>query len=156
MDLISTNTDAVLHKALDGLMARHNAISSNLANVDTPGYKAIKVDFENKLQEAVKNVEGQKESTKQLNMGSQLDSGYLKMNTTDTKHIGAHTIKPYEVGIKAYQEDSITVRSDGNAVDIDTETTELAKNTMKYQAVAQFQGKNFRMMQELLKGLGGA
>ena len=33
-------------KALDGLLLRHEAISNNIANIDTPGYKRIDVNFE--------------------------------------------------------------------------------------------------------------
>lgn len=40
-------------KALDAMWMRANAISNNIANNDTPGYKAKKVDFENQLTSAL-------------------------------------------------------------------------------------------------------
>jgi flagellar basal-body rod protein FlgB len=44
---------AVLGFALDGLAARQRTIADNLANIDTPGYRASYVDFESQLRSAV-------------------------------------------------------------------------------------------------------
>jgi flagellar basal-body rod protein FlgB len=49
-------TDAVsltLHTALNGLSTRQNVIADNIANVDTPGYRARSVDFESSLRKAI-------------------------------------------------------------------------------------------------------
>ena len=49
-------TDAVshaLHSALDGISLRQNVIADNIANVDTPGFRASAVDFESSLRSAV-------------------------------------------------------------------------------------------------------
>jgi flagellar basal-body rod protein FlgB len=51
-------SDAVtnaLHSALNGLSQRQNVIADNIANVDTPGFRATSVEFESSLQEAIKN-----------------------------------------------------------------------------------------------------
>lgn len=50
---ISDTTTAALHRALDGLDQRQQAIASNLANLETPGYLAREVDFEDSLRLAV-------------------------------------------------------------------------------------------------------
>ena len=44
----------VLGKAADGAWARNEALSNNIANVDTPGYKRQDVSFETELQHALK------------------------------------------------------------------------------------------------------
>jgi flagellar basal-body rod protein FlgB len=46
-----------LRVAVAGLTARQNAISDNIANIETPGYQARKVKFEEALSSAVKNGE---------------------------------------------------------------------------------------------------
>ena len=46
-------TTDVLKSALDGLMSRQRAIADNIANIQTPGFLARRVDFESKLQQAV-------------------------------------------------------------------------------------------------------
>ncbi|HEY0118554.1 MAG TPA: flagellar basal body protein [Cellulomonas sp.] len=47
-----------LHSALDGLSARQQAIANNVANLQTPGYHAQRVDFESALAQAVANGSG--------------------------------------------------------------------------------------------------
>jgi flagellar basal-body rod protein FlgB len=49
-------TTAVLHRALDGAWQRQKTIAANIANHETPGYKAIKVEFEAALDRAVRNM----------------------------------------------------------------------------------------------------
>jgi flagellar basal-body rod protein FlgB len=44
---------SVLHSALDGLALRERVIADNIANVDTPGFRASSVDFESSLQSAI-------------------------------------------------------------------------------------------------------
>jgi flagellar basal-body rod protein FlgB len=45
--------DAVLHAALDGIAMRQRVIADNIANVDTPGFRATTVDFESSLRAAI-------------------------------------------------------------------------------------------------------
>ncbi|MGK7346425.1 MAG: flagellar basal body rod protein FlgB [Candidatus Nitrospinota bacterium M3_3B_026] len=42
-----------LQKALDMTVARQNAVAANIANASTPGYKALRVKFEDKLKAAI-------------------------------------------------------------------------------------------------------
>jgi flagellar basal-body rod protein FlgB len=44
---------SVLNSALDGLALRQRVIADNIANVDTPGFRATSVDFETSLQAAI-------------------------------------------------------------------------------------------------------
>lgn len=50
---VSDSVSAVLGYALDGLSLRQNTIADNLANIDTPGFRATAVDFESVLRSAV-------------------------------------------------------------------------------------------------------
>ncbi|MCU1367713.1 MAG: flagellar basal-body rod protein FlgB [Ilumatobacteraceae bacterium] len=50
---VSDSVTQALHVALNGLDARQRAISSNVANLETPDYHAHKVDFEDSLRSAV-------------------------------------------------------------------------------------------------------
>ena len=53
MDLITSRTIDILHLGMDGLMDRQHAISSNIANVQTPDYKRKEVAFESQLAEII-------------------------------------------------------------------------------------------------------
>jgi flagellar basal-body rod protein FlgB len=46
-------TQLALEKAIEGASARQQAIAENLANVDTPGYQRVDVDFHKTLQNAM-------------------------------------------------------------------------------------------------------
>ncbi len=46
-------TASAVHSALSGLAARQRAIADNVANVETPGFTAARVDFEDSLRAAL-------------------------------------------------------------------------------------------------------
>jgi flagellar basal-body rod protein FlgB len=48
-------TISALHAALRGLSARQRAISDNIANLETPGFRAGRVDFESSLADALQS-----------------------------------------------------------------------------------------------------
>lgn len=49
-------TAAGLLKAAEGSFLRQQVIASNLANAETPGYKAMEVDFETALSQALEHA----------------------------------------------------------------------------------------------------
>ena len=49
----SDRVEGVLHTALAGLNLRHDVIADNIANIDTPNFRASSVDFESSLRAAV-------------------------------------------------------------------------------------------------------
>ena len=51
--MFDDRASASLRVALGGLAARQQAIANNIANIETPGYRARKVKFEEALQSAV-------------------------------------------------------------------------------------------------------
>ena len=56
MDLISSRTIDILKLGMDGLMERQHAISSNIANVNTPDYQRKEVAFESQLAEIIEKI----------------------------------------------------------------------------------------------------
>lgn len=50
---VSDAVQRVLGTALDGVSLRQNVIADNIANVDTPGFRALSVDFESSLRSAI-------------------------------------------------------------------------------------------------------
>ena len=55
MDLITSSTMHTLKLGMDGLLARQQAVSSNIANVMTPGYQRQEVSFEGQLYEMMED-----------------------------------------------------------------------------------------------------
>ena len=58
MNWIETPTMQRLERYLDLVTFRHELISSNLANVDTPGYRTQDIDFEGEMRRAEQRLEG--------------------------------------------------------------------------------------------------
>ncbi|WP_110208253.1 flagellar basal body rod protein FlgB [Nocardioides daejeonensis] len=54
---VSDGVSAVLHAAVNGVSVRQNVIADNIANVDTPGYRATSIDFESSLRGAIADGE---------------------------------------------------------------------------------------------------
>lgn len=108
----------MLKKSLDASSLRQQTIVNNIANINTKGYKAKRVDFEEELKKA-------------------LGTDDIKsLVTTNGKHIGGiasiRGVKPIIV-----EDTSTSVKSDGNNVDIDSEMVILAKNQLIYNALVQ-------------------
>ena len=55
--LIGDTTSATLHAALSGLAQRQRVTADNIANIQTPGFLAGRVDFESSLKGALRNGE---------------------------------------------------------------------------------------------------
>jgi flagellar basal-body rod protein FlgB len=107
---------AILEKALDASWMKNEVISNNIANVNTPGFKKSSVRFEDQMASA----------TSEFQLGSiQKDSKFLPIGN-DSRSISSPEI---------VQESFTSVRKDGNNVDVDVEMAELAKNTIKFNAI---------------------
>ncbi|AGB40622.1 flagellar basal-body rod protein FlgB [Halobacteroides halobius DSM 5150] len=130
MDLFGQNFD-LLQKSLDGLSTRHKAISSNIANVDTPGYKRRKVNFKEQLTKAL--------------------DGNNNLAITDKSHISLNSRSISSVEPKVSIEEDTKIRSDGNNVSIDAEMANLAKNTLEYQATIKQLSNQFGRLNLVIK-----
>ena len=55
--MFNDTTMGAVHSALSGLSARQRTIADNIANINTPGFLAGRVEFENALKSAVESGE---------------------------------------------------------------------------------------------------
>jgi flagellar basal-body rod protein FlgB len=106
--------------------------TSNVANAQTPGYKAIKLDFEEALSRAL-DVDGN-----------------LTMNTTDEKHFnvgsgGFNNLEP-----EVYENPNGVVSENGNTVDVEAEMANMAENKIMYDATVQLINKKLGLMKYAL------
>lgn len=117
LDRILTST-GVLEKSLDAALLRNEAVSQNIANVDTPGYKRKTVAFEEYLNDAT--------------------AGRIKGIRSHPEHIplGQKNVEDIDMKI-GVDGGSNSMRLDGNNVDIEIEMAEMAKNTIRYNVMAQ-------------------
>lgn len=118
----------VLDKAADASWLRNEAISNNIANVDTPNYKRQDVAFEATLQRAMRN--------------SRYESVDAKVSGLDTKSLRVETYTDHS---------DFSYRIDGNNVDIDTENAYLASNQIRYNALIASSNEEFSRLTMVMK-----
>ena len=118
----------VLDKAADASWIRNEAISNNIANVNTPGYKRQDVNFEEQLRKAMKN------------------SRYISIDERVAK-VDLDRLNP----ITYRDHSTLSYRLDGNNVDIDTENVELASNQIRYQGLTDSISKHFEGLQSVMR-----
>lgn len=119
-----------LQRALDGLARRQQALSNNIANVDTPGYQRRDVSFETELQAR---------------------SGGGRLAATAPGHIIATASEGNLLqSIMTASGRSTSMRADGNDVDIDYEMTRAAETSLRYQVLSQVTTSRFATLRELI------
>jgi len=122
-----------MEKALDASLARNDTISQNLANIDTPNYKRKDVAFEQYLNDS-------------------LNKTNLEGNLTDKRHIAINSKDIDKIQPTLSEDNSdVSMRIDGNNVDVDSEMAYLAKNTIKYNALVQLINSNFSKIKNVIR-----
>ena len=122
-------------RALNLRAQRHEMIVSNLANADTPGYKAFDLMVEASMRQ-------QNESGNHLNM-KRTQPGHLP-----TARTSETTITPKIVRLP--EQDNL--RGDGNTVDMDREMASLSSNQLLYRTSAQIVAKDFQLLKKVISG----
>lgn len=115
------------HQALSLRAARQELLSSNVANADTPNFKAKDFDFASVLREKLSPTVG-------LNK--------VGLNTTSSQHINSAT--QGILGDRILYRVPLQPSADGNTVDMDTERMRFADNSIKYDASITFITNEFR------------
>ena len=118
----------VLDRAADAAWQRNEAISNNIANVDTPGYKRQDVAFESVLQQALGN-----------NRYESMDD---KVANVDLSRLRGRAYVDYA---------NYSYRLDGNNVDIENENVMLAENQLKYQGLISSINQEFTNLKTVMK-----
>lgn len=106
-----------LGRGLAAATMRHEVISNNIANVNTPNFKRSAVNFEDLL-------------AKELHLG---DGSRMDMIRTHDRHLPIAI--PGKTNAVIEEDDTTTMRVDNNNVDIDSEMADLAKNQLYYNAM---------------------
>ena len=120
-----SGTDSYLRAAMSGLAARQRAIANNVANVDTPGFKASEVRFEDVLSNALKSG----------TPGSAINQSSLNSAAS-----------------RSTLEDATSTRADGNNVDIDREMESLSEANLNYSALTQVMSTRLGILRSVIKG----
>jgi len=113
---------------------RTGFISSNIANADTPNYKAQDIDFKSVL----RNVADEDSAS--------------RLKTTSERHLQPAGGSAFDAEVLYRQPFQASI--DGNTVDPQIEKAEFAQNAVQYQASLDFLGGRFKGLTSAIKGRG--
>jgi len=137
--LFNSTNIPLLSKALDAYTLRHRAISSNIANISSAGYRAQEVSFEDQL-------------------AASRAQGGVTVAVTDPRHIATSADNPADVTPSVHDVPlppggAAAANASGvNNVDIDTEMAELARNQIRFRFAARLLAGTFKDIQESIRG----
>ncbi len=128
MDMSTSNSTLMMKKSLDYLWQKQSAILDNIANVETPGYKAKYVTFEDSLNDALRtSVTGE---------NVQRDS---------RRAIG-------EASIEVHTAETESTRLDDNGVNITEQSVELSRNGYQMQYVMNAISTDYQILRTAISG----
>lgn len=110
MDWLNSNSMRLLEKSLDVSWAKQRLSQDNIANNETPGYKAKYAVFEDELKSRLSKFEG-KNNIRSSEVRAAIDGARMRV----------------------LESPSESMRLDGNNVNIDVEEAELARTAYQYQ-----------------------
>lgn len=125
MNIGLDKTFGLLENMLDVSSLRHKVVANNIANVNTPGYKKMVVNFEGELEKAIEN------------------SSQKNFNKFEPKVVISEDVVDG------------TLRNDGNTVDMEKEVATLLKNTGFYKIYSQLLAKKFDLVKAAIDGSKG-
>jgi len=108
----------VMQKGLSAAWTRNAVIRNNLANIETPGFKASYVEFESFFKRAVE------------------ETGFVGTRT-HPRHIEIGTSSLDNLRPMIFQSRDLSMRKDGNNVDIESENVRLAQNSIFYNTLME-------------------
>ncbi len=106
----------LMQKGMSVAWTRDHVIRHNIANHETPGFKAGEIDFETRFMRA-------------------LNDNDMRGVRTHEAHIQIGGRDPMSVEPIARQQRGLSMRMDGNNVDIEAENTRLAQNSLQYNTL---------------------
>jgi flagellar basal-body rod protein FlgB len=125
-----SNTFASLEQALNYSSLKQKVVSQNIANADTPNYKAKDVSFKAVLQ-------------------NELDQNFSTYKT-DNRHIDFSESSATNPAVVIRP--NVQYSTNGNSVDLDKEMSDLAKNQIYYDALIEQENNKFSALQTVIRG----
>ena len=109
---------------------RQQLLASNIANADTPNYKAVDIDFNSAMQSALQQV----------------NAAELKL--TSSNHVpNTGTIGNADIKERASKQNSL----DGNTVDMDIERAQFTENALQYEAAITLINNHFKNIASVIQ-----
>ena len=125
--LFGNNIFTIAQKSLNFRTTRHDLLASNIANKDTPGYKAEDLVFQARLEKALRTEQPS------------------PLKQTDSRHFDGRQTPPlHEVEAQRILSAAPYPDFNGNTVDLDREMAKIAENQLMYNATLRMMAHKFR------------
>ena len=128
------DTISLLERSLNLRSLQHRVLASNIANMDTPNYKAVELAV-------AEEMSGKQGSASGIQL-VQTQHGHLPLKNNPSDRVKLKTARPPE----------FSLRGDGNTVDLDRTMGRLAENTLLYKTAAQIISQKFSGLKNAIKG----
>ena len=127
-DFLTSNTMLMLEKSMNFQWTKQNVLLDNIANAETPNYKAKYVTFEDALSDRLQAAAMEKKSL----------SGIRNVLTTSSPTIRTNTAE--------------STRMDGNSVNVTEQTLEMVRNAYQMQYVFNAISSDFSILRSAIRG----
>jgi flagellar basal-body rod protein FlgB len=117
---------------------RQNIIASNIANIDTPFYKAKDIRFEDILAQKADEIDGN------------TNKSTLQLAKTHSNHLSPNQNQNTDMSGEVFFRPNHASRNDANSVDLDIETTEMSKNSIMVNAISTALKKKSNMFKMMI------
>jgi flagellar basal-body rod protein FlgB len=131
---IFNKTIAILERSLDLRSLNHRVLASNIANMDTPNYKAFELVVAEEMNKNKRSAPS------------------ITLVRTHFKHLPVGNERMDKIKFRKANPPDFSLRGDGNTVDVDRTMGKLAKNTVLYNAATQLISGKFRGLKNVING----
>lgn len=125
------DTISALERSLNLRSRNHQLIASNVANLDTPNYKAFKMVMDEVTDTHCPS---------------------LSLEKTHSGHLVSRARGEDRYTVETVDEEPSLMRGDGNTVNLDREMSNLAENTLLFNAGIRMTSKQFKLITDAIKG----
>ncbi len=127
-EVLFGTTLVMLEKLIDFQYDRHTVLATNIANIDTPGYKGNDLRFSDELKKAASS------------------KGSMPLKKTNEKHLPLKAGELRGVTHQVVPSSGAVQRLDGNTVDLDKEMAKLSENSLYYSTAVQILSKKLGLI----------
>ena len=144
MDFLTTNSQLLMEKSMGFLWTKQAAILDNIANAETPNYKAKVVTFEDSLRSRLEaRLASARTAALRAGAGGEKKAG--RVSTSSIRQV-IQEAEPY-----VFEADE-TTRMDDNGVNTTDQMVELIRNAYQQQYVYQAINKHYAILQTAVRG----
>lgn len=127
-DFLTSNTMLMLEKSMNFQWTKQNVLLDNIANAETPNYKAKYVTFEDALSDRIQAAALEKKSLRSIRNALSTSTPTIRTNTTES------------------------ARMDDNSVNVTEQTLEMVRNAYQMQYVLNAINTDFSTLRTAIRG----